>query len=73
MKHALDNYKTLGERAFAANLWIDGTALDDSYQGDATKSPWVVFDIAAQGNIAGPFRSAEKARNALLTILEHRS
>ena len=70
--HALDNYKNLGERAFAANLWIDGTALDDSYQGDATKGPWVIFDIEAQTNIAGPFGNDSEARNALVEILKER-
>ena len=72
MNHALDNHKTLGERAFAKNLWIDGTAPDDTYQGDATEGPWVVFDIAAQTNIAGPFNHDQDARAALQTILEQR-
>lgn len=70
--HALDNHEALGDRAFAANLWVDGTAPDDTYQGDAIHGPWVVFDIAAQKNIAGPFTCDQKARDALLTILEQR-
>jgi hypothetical protein len=68
--HALQNHHILGERAFAANLWIDGTAPDGTYQGDATKGPWVVFDIAAQANIAGPFTSDQEAREALQAILD---
>jgi hypothetical protein len=72
MIHALDDHKALGERAFAANLWIDGTAIDDTYQGDATEGPWVVFDIDAQTNIAGPFTSDQEARDTLLAILDQR-
>jgi hypothetical protein len=72
MNHVLANHKDLGGKAFAANLWIDGTAEDDTYQGDATQGPWVVFDIAAQANIAGPFTRGEEARNALSKILKKR-
>ena len=70
--HALDNHKALGDRAWAENLWIDGTAFDDTYQGDAIQGPWVVFDVNAQMNIAGPFEDDQDARNALLAILEER-
>ena len=73
MIHALDGHEERGKRAFAANLWIDGTASDDTYQGDAVEGPWVVFDIAAQANIAGPFESDKEARETLLAILEKRS
>lgn len=73
MCHALDNHKALGEQAFAAKLWIDGTAIDDTYQGDAAQGPWVVFDIDAQRNVAGPFTCDQQARDALLTILQERS
>ena len=73
MTHALDQHETLGERAFAAGLWIDGTATDDTYQGDATKGPWIVFDIKAQTNIAGPFNCDAEARTALQFVLDHRS
>jgi len=72
MIHALDQHEELGERAFADNLWIDGTAPDDTYQGDATEGPWVVFDISAQTNIAGPFNHDQEARDALASILAHR-
>jgi hypothetical protein len=72
MSHALEHHKTLGERAFAASLWIDGTAPDDTYQGDATEGPWVVFDILAQTNVSGPFMCDQEARDALAAILAER-
>lgn len=72
MSHALDNHDALAERAWAVNLWIDGTAPDDTYQGDGTQGPWVIFDVVAQENIAGPFDCDQEARDALLTILEQR-
>ena len=72
MTHALENHKALGEVAGSANLWIDGTAPDDTYQGDAKNGPWVIFDIEAQKNIAGPFDCDETARFVLTAILKQR-
>lgn len=35
---------------------IDGTDQYGNYAGDATRPPFVVFDIEGQRNVAGPFR-----------------
>jgi hypothetical protein len=70
MKHALIGYDTLGEEAFKNDLWIDGTSDDGTYQGDAVKGPWVVFDILKQENISGPFKSPNKARRALIMAIQ---
>jgi hypothetical protein len=71
--HALENHEELSNTAIINNLWIDGTADDDTYQGDATSGPWVVFDISKQHNIAGPFVEAEDARTALVACLKARN
>ncbi|WP_454735389.1 hypothetical protein [Cupriavidus necator] len=36
-------------------LVIDGTDEYGNYDGAATRGPWVVFDVEAQCNVAGPY------------------
>jgi len=51
------------------NLVVDGTDDGGNLAGDGEKYPFVVFDIDAQENIAGPFKTradGETAREAIL-------
>jgi hypothetical protein len=51
------------------NLVVDGTDEMGHFAGDGETYPFVVFDIDAQKNIAGPFKTradGEKAREAIL-------
>ncbi|MGG5541928.1 hypothetical protein P4G95_09005 [Burkholderia vietnamiensis] len=46
-------------------LVIDGTAEDGTYQGDGEDAPFVIFNVAQQRNVAGPFGSMDDAQLAL--------
>lgn len=54
-------------------LVIDGTADDGTYQGDANKPPFVVFNVDKQTNVAGPFYSMRRAKAALAKLVQTRS
>ncbi|MGG2044854.1 hypothetical protein [Burkholderia gladioli] len=46
-------------------LVIDGTAEDGTYQGDGTEAPFVIFNVAQQRNVAGPFDTLADAQASL--------
>jgi hypothetical protein len=46
-------------------LVIDGTAEDGTYQGDGMDAPFVIFNVAQQRNVAGPFNTFGDAQAAL--------
>lgn len=49
-------------------LVIDGTAEDDTLQGDAENAPFFVFNVAQQQNVAGPFESMAAAEVSLSAL-----
>lgn len=63
--------ETISER----HLVVDGLDEAGCFAGDGERAPFVVFDVDAQGNIAGPFASrdlAEKHRDEILAGHEPR-
>ena len=57
------------------HLVVDGLDEAGCFAGDGERAPFVVFDVDAQGNIAGPFASrdlAEKHRDEILAGHEPR-
>lgn len=50
---------------------IDGTDEYGNYAGDAKRGPFVVFDIEAQENVAGPFPFRWMAAMALRLLFPH--
>lgn len=55
---------------FMPRFVIDGTSEDGSYQGDATRGPWVVFCPNEQRNVAGPFDKRRDAIKAAKSLME---
>lgn len=55
------------------NLWVDGTFIDGTFQGDGEDAPFVVFDIDAQQNLPGIYETREEAEIALAAELVRRS
>lgn len=51
------------------NLVVDGTDDGGNFAGDGEKYPFVVFDIDAQENIAGPFKTRADGETAREEIL----
>jgi hypothetical protein len=52
------------------DLVVDGTdAASGHFLGDGELPPFVVFDVDAQQNIAGPFHTRAAAESHLLEIL----
>ncbi len=51
------------------NLVVDGIDESGAFMGDGENPPFVVFDVNAQENIAGPFNTRDEAEYHIGEIL----
>lgn len=55
------------------NLCVDGLEFDDpnsSYLGDGNYAPFVIFDIDAQENLPGTYRTREEANYTMQLMID---